>query len=188
MSRSTKRSARTGQTTRNLERVILSLKGLVGRATEPAWLVVPDTSTIVRGVIGRSGQPSQQLLEAAVGGLYLPVVSDHLRDEVAEVLQRPKFGFSIAEAEAVLDPFWKVSRFVEPATYDEAYLRFVHDPNDVFLIQTAAATFNHSDLSDRKHQFIVSGDAKAFPSGRNWASFKCCSARELWDLLETAIA
>lgn len=115
--------------------MILSLKGLVGRATEPPWLVVPDTSIIVRGVVGASGQPSQQLLEAAVGGLYLPVVSDHLRNEVTEVLQRSKFGYSLTEAQAVLKPFWEAARFVELATFDEAYLRFVHDPKDVFLIQ-----------------------------------------------------
>lgn len=171
-----------------MRRRVVSLLGLVGRATEPQWLVVPDTSTLIRGVIGNPIGPSRRLLEAAVGGLYLPVVSNHLRDEVVDVLQRPKFRYTLAEAQAALEPFWSVSRFVDLAVYDPAYERFVRDPKDVFVIQTAAATFSHSDLNGRTHHFIVSGDSHALPQGRNWASFRCCSASELWMTLERAIA
>jgi predicted nucleic acid-binding protein len=185
MTRSTRRSEPIARTVRGAKRATLSLRGLVNRGKTPRWLVILDTNVIVRGVRSpRPNSPNRALLEAAVSGLYICVLSKELREEITEVLGRPKLGgLSRADVDRLLGDLWEQARFVDMAPDDERYRRFVRDEKDVPLIRTAAGTFFHTDLSQHQTKFIASADGKAFRQGTNWNGFKCCSASDLWGRL-----
>lgn len=181
-----RRSRRTEPVERAVAQANLSLQGLIGRATEPLWLAVVDANVVVSGLVGSPTAASRAILEAAVGHLFLPLVSEELLLEVADVLQRPKFGWSLERIDNALGPVLAAARVLDLAPDDPRYAAFVGDEDDVYLIRTAEATHLYPDLADHRSRFIVSHNRKHLPSGRNWADFRCVSPTDFWRELKGA--
>jgi predicted nucleic acid-binding protein len=189
MTRSTANSRLIDKNVRRAKRASLSLAGFIGAAKSDRWLVLPDTTVLLRGVTGRPSSPNRDLLEAVVLGAVNCVLSHEMRAEATTVLGRPAFGSkSVAEVDEVLGPVWRASTFVEMLPDNPGYVRFVRDPNDVHILRTAVGVFLNPELAQCPKKFIVTGDGRAFRSGTNWNGFECISARAFMERLRDAIS
>jgi predicted nucleic acid-binding protein len=143
---------------------------IVGRGPEPKWVVVLDTSVLVPAVLARGqDSPNVRLIRAAVSELFDCVLSDYIREEAREVLQRPEAGgHSLAAIEAKLAPLWTVSRFVEPLQDDDASLASIvgDDVDDAPVFATALAAYQIPELAARPTKMIVSNNIHHFKPGQ----------------------
>jgi predicted nucleic acid-binding protein len=188
MARSQQRSNVIGKSVRRGRRLLVSATAFIGLASKPKWLVVLDSSTVIEGVIARKDNPSRDLLEVAIAGVVTSVLSPSIREEVTEVLGRPKFGsWSPADVDEILGPVWAVATWVELADDDPAYLRFVRDAGDVHVLRAAAATYADAELAAAQRKFIASGDARAFRDDTRWYDFECIRPADLMRRLRDAV-
>ena len=97
--------------------------------------VVIDPGVILSGLLSPAGPPGQ-ILAAVRAGELEAVVSEHLLNELADVLTRPKFrGFiTIEEAIALDDELRRVARVAADPPDPESLAR---DPDDDYLIALA---------------------------------------------------
>jgi putative PIN family toxin of toxin-antitoxin system len=106
--------------------------------------VTADTNVIVSG-LNFLGNP-RRLLAAADAGLIRLCVSSAILAEVADVLQRKKFGWSAAEAKEATDWLSRISDNVERTQP----VNVIHDdPSDNRILECAAAA---------KSDYVISGD------------------------------
>ena len=188
MARSQKRSDVIGKSVRRSRRLLVSATALIGLARKPKWLVVLDSSTLVEGVIAKRDNPSRDLLEAVIARVDTCVLSASIREEVTEVLGRPKFGeWSPTEVDEILGPVWEAATWVELADDDPSYQRFVRDAGDVHVLRAAAATYAHPELNAAQRKFIASGDTRAFREDTRWYDFECVRPADLMRRLRDAV-
>ena len=97
--------------------------------------VVIDPGVIISGLLSPAGPPGQ-ILAAVRAGELEAVVSEHLLNELADVLTRPKFrGFiTIEEAIALDDELRRVAHVAADPPDPESLAR---DPDDDYLIALA---------------------------------------------------
>lgn len=108
--------------------------------------VVFDTNTIVSALLFRGA--TFWLVGHWQSGEVTPLVSRETARELLHVLAYPKFGLSVAQAEAVATRYLRHAERVEFAGED-ASLPLCRDPNDQMFIRLAGA--GRADL-------LVSGD------------------------------
>lgn len=106
--------------------------------------VTVDTNVIVSGLYG-SGKPRSILAAAEAGAIRLKI-SRAILDEVAEVLQRDKFGWTAAEAQYATEWLSDIADVVEPKQTVDIIKTDV-DENRILECALAA-----------KSDYIVSGD------------------------------
>ncbi len=163
---------------------------IVGKGPEPRWVVVLDTSVLVPAVLAkRQDSPNVRLVRAAVGELFECVLSEYIRDETREVLQRPQAGgHSLAAIEAKLAPLWTVARFVDPVPDDDASLAAVvgDDEQDVPVFATALAAYQIPELAVRPTKMIVSNNVHHFKPGQKPHGIEFQDAVGFWHRFASA--
>lgn len=166
----------------NAADLVSRLRSLVRRgAKRPKWLVVADVNLYVRALVGNPEGPDRKIIEAAITGVIVLIISEQIRRETIEVLSRPEIS-NVGDDQAadLMDSICRAARFVEPVADDPRYVKVVHDPDDAIILRTAAGIFLEPDLALMPDLYIVSGDKHAFPPGENWYSFKYRQAHEFW--------
>ncbi len=152
-----------------------------GHSRQTRWLVVADVNVYIRAITGHPEGPNRKIVEAALAGVIVLVISDQLRDETIEVLTREEMGGYDPEVAAdLMDPICRAARVVTPAEDDPKYAKVVRDPDDVIVLRSAAGFFFEDDLARSPRRFFVSGDIHAFPAGRDWYGFKYREAGPFW--------
>lgn len=157
---------------------------IVGKGPAPKWVVVLDTSVLVPAVLAKRRESlNVMIVRAAVSELFDCVLSDHIRDEARDVLQRPEAGgHSLAAIEAKLAPLWTVARFVDPVGDDDASLAAIvgNDEQDAPVFGTALAAFLIPDLAARPRKFIVSNNTHHFVPGQKPHGIELQDAAGFW--------
>lgn len=111
--------------------------------------VVIDTNVLVAGLLSAAAPPGW-IVEAALAGELEPVFDMSIRQEYAEVLQRPEFRFPAARVDdllAALDQF--AFHVAAPPPWPVA----LPDPDDEPFLAVAAATGS----------VLVTGNLRHFP-------------------------
>ena len=106
--------------------------------------VTLDTNVIISGLYG-AGNPLSLLAAAEAGSIRLKI-SPAILAEVADVLQREKFGWTAAEARAATEWLSEIADVVEPKQTVDI---IKNDPDDNRILECALAS---------RSDFIVSGD------------------------------
>jgi len=146
------------------------------------WLVVADVNLYFRALTGHPEGPNRKIVEAAATGVLVLVISEQIRLESIEVLSRPELETGLSENEAadLMEPICVAAKMVMPAPDDPKYSKVVNDPDDVIVLRTAAGIYFYEDLAGLSDRYIVSGDKKSFPVGRDWYGFKYMGAADFW--------
>lgn len=84
-------------------------------------LVVVDTNILVSALWSRDGAPAK-VLSMLINGAIIPCFDYRIMTEYREVLQRPKFGFSIGEINSLLDWFESNGRSVISKPLDNVFI------------------------------------------------------------------
>ncbi len=116
--------------------------------------VVIDTNVLVSALITRNeNSPTVQILRFRASGLIIPVYSDEIVKEYAEVLRRKKVKLSeiiiIRRLKDIMDNGLRITEFSEVQ-------ELLPDPKDVVFY---AVTLSAQD----KDAFLVTGNVKHFP-------------------------
>jgi putative PIN family toxin of toxin-antitoxin system len=106
--------------------------------------VTADTNIIVSG-LNFPGNPRRMLAAAEAGAIRL-CVSQSILEEVADVLQRDKLGWTAAEAKEAIDWISQISDVVSPAQPVDV---IKDDPSDNRILECGLAA---------KSDYIISGD------------------------------
>ncbi len=160
---------------------------IVGSAPEPRWVAVLDTSVLVPAAIAaRNDTINVKVVRAAVAGLYECVLSEYIQDETRETLQRPEFGFTIAEIDTRFAALWAKARILEPVPFDDpALLKVVHgDRDDLPVFATGLAANADALLGPLPTKFLVSNNSTDFTPGWKPFGLHFVTAQRFWHLLE----
>lgn len=106
--------------------------------------IVLDTNVLISAILF-NGSP-RSILEQVISGSVYCSLSHSILDELRDVLQRPKFGFSPAQAVHVLEELHSVCDVVNPVIRVDVVMA---DPADNIVLECAL---------EAKANFIVSGD------------------------------
>jgi putative PIN family toxin of toxin-antitoxin system len=112
--------------------------------------VVLDTNVLVSALISPFGNEAQAL-DAVQKGRITPCLSPNILAEYAEVLARPKFGFSRKEIDGLIELLKLKGLLFEPASAAGAS----PDPGDDNFIACAL---------EAQAEFIVTGNKRHFPA------------------------
>jgi putative PIN family toxin of toxin-antitoxin system len=113
--------------------------------------VVLDTNVLVSALI--FGGSPREILEMIVAGVVDCSLSSAVLDELRDVLQRPKFGFSLRQAMSVVDELCGVCQVVKPRKKVGVVKA---DPDGNRVIECAL---------EAKADFIVTGDTHLLELG-----------------------
>ncbi|MBV9036824.1 MAG: putative toxin-antitoxin system toxin component, PIN family [Acidobacteriaceae bacterium] len=114
--------------------------------------ITPDTNVIVSGLYG-SGN-ARRILELAESGAIQIAVSQSILDEIADVLQREKFGWSAAEVKYALGRIVETAELVEPR---QTVNVIKDDPDDNRILECAVAA---------RSDYLVTGDKHLLKLGQ----------------------
>jgi putative PIN family toxin of toxin-antitoxin system len=117
--------------------------------------IVLDTNVLVSALL--FGGPPREILDMIIAGAVTCSLSLPILDELKDVLQRPKFGFSSQQALAVVEELSALGAIVDPAG-SISVIRA--DPNDDRILECAL---------EARADVIVSGDAHLLELGRHEA-------------------
>ncbi|MBV9154725.1 MAG: putative toxin-antitoxin system toxin component, PIN family [Acidobacteriaceae bacterium] len=112
--------------------------------------VTAESNIIVSG-LNFPGNARQLLASAEAGAIRL-CVSPAILEEVAEVLQREKFGWSAAEAQEAIDWISQIADVVEPKQTVDV---IKSDPDDNRILECALAACADYIISGDKHLLNV---------------------------------
>jgi putative PIN family toxin of toxin-antitoxin system len=122
--------------------------------------VVVDTNIFVSGTILKSGNPYQLVLRWKAGAFTL-LLSAEQREEIAEVLQRPKirdkYGLS---NEDVADLVFFLDTRAEPVTTDIDLPLHARDPKDDMLLAAALAGGASYLVTGDADLLVLNGDSR----------------------------
>jgi putative PIN family toxin of toxin-antitoxin system len=125
--------------------------------------IVLDSNVIISAFL--FGGPPARVLDRALTGDVHCFTSVPILDEVRDVLQRPKFGLSPAQAVALVEEFHDLCQVVTPS---EKVRAVPADPDDNMILACAAAAGAN---------LIISGDAHLLSLGR-WRGIRILSPAE----------
>ena len=114
--------------------------------------VTADTNVVVAG-LNFPGNP-RRILELVDSGEIRLAVSSAILEEIADVLQRKKFGWSPSEVGEAIDRLTRVAEHVES---QQAVNAVKDDPDDNRILECAAAA---------RSDYIISGDKHLLSLGR----------------------
>ena len=107
--------------------------------------IVLDTNVLISAIL--FGGDPQKILEMVIAGSVECALSLVILDELRDVLQRPKFGFSSKQALAIVEELCGLCEIVRPSVKISVVKA---DPDDDRVIECAL---------EAKATLIVSGDA-----------------------------
>ena len=113
---------------------------------------VIDTNVLVSALLRWDSVPGAVLEQALVGGL-VPLLSDEIMMEYEEVLRREKFPFKEEDIKAVMDGIRMRSVFLDPEKVEE----YLPDPKDVIFYAVTMEARKGADA------YLVTGNIKHFP-------------------------
>ncbi|MGD0999696.1 MAG: putative toxin-antitoxin system toxin component, PIN family [Candidatus Brocadiia bacterium] len=125
--------------------------------------VVLDSNVVISAFL--FGGPPARVLDCALAGAVQCFTPVPILDEVRDVLQRPKFGLSPAQAVALVEEFRDLCQVVTPA---EKVRAVPADPDDNMILACASAA---------GASLIISGDAHLLSLGR-WRAIRILSPAE----------
>jgi putative PIN family toxin of toxin-antitoxin system len=125
--------------------------------------IVPDSNVIISAFL--FGGPPARVLDRALAGAVQCFTSLPILDEVRDVLQRPKFGLSSAQALALVEEFHDLCQVVTPTDRVRAV---PGDPDDNMILACALAT---------RASLIISGDLHMLSLGQ-WRTIRILSPAE----------
>ena len=112
---------------------------------------VIDTNILVSALLTPGGAPAQ-LIAAIRNHTLIPVVSQSILAEYAEVLNRPKFGFENNRVASLLEDMKGLAQFMKP---QPVAFQNLPDPDDAPFIAAALSA----------GCAIITGNARHFPPG-----------------------
>lgn len=113
--------------------------------------VVVDTNVMISAIV--FGGPPRKVLEMVIGGDINCSLSFAILDELRDVLQRPKFGFSPEQILTVLDELHSICEILNPPRR----IRTIKaDPDDNRILECAV---------EARADSIISGDAHLLELG-----------------------
>jgi putative PIN family toxin of toxin-antitoxin system len=115
--------------------------------------IVLDTNVLVSALL--FGGPPREILDMIGAGTVNCSLSPPILDELKDVLQRPKFGFSSQQAVAVVEELSALCTIVSPS---ERIAIISADPDDDRILECAL---------EARADTIVSGDAHLLELGRH---------------------
>ena len=115
--------------------------------------IVLDTNVLISALL--FGGPPREILNMIVAGAVDCSLSPPILDELKDVLQRPKFGFSSQQAMAVVEELSALCTIVGPF---ERISVISADPDDDRILECAL---------EARADIIVSGDAHLLELGRH---------------------
>jgi putative PIN family toxin of toxin-antitoxin system len=129
---------------------------------------VLDTNVVVSALLSPFGNEAQ-VLGAVLSGHIVPCMTREILAEYAEVLARPKFGFSRAETESLTEALRAKGAIVRPGKIGATS----PDPGDVPFIVCAIAA---------NATYLVTGNKRHFPEPF-YGKARVVSAREMMNAL-----
>ena len=108
-----------------------------------------DTNILVSALLSPGGV-SAQLITAIRNRILIPVISQSILAEYAEVLNRPRFGFASDRVASLLEDMKGLALFMKPQPVS---LQDLPDPDDAPFIAAALAA----------GCAIITGNSKHFP-------------------------
>ena len=124
--------------------------------------IVLDTNIVISAVLTRDGLESK-ILRHALSGEFRLYASIPILNEYFEVLRRPKFRFSEAAVQQVIDGIEFVATVVAP----RRSLKICSDPGDNMFLECAEAS--HAE-------YLITGNLQHFPAA--WKSTRVVSSRQ----------
>ncbi len=113
--------------------------------------VAADANVVISGFYG-AGNP-RRIIDLAQTGEIKLFVSQPILDEVADVLQRDKFGWTKGEVRYALDRLLEVAHLVEPTRTVDVVKA---DPSDNRVLECAAASRSDYLVTGDKHLLVLS--------------------------------
>ena len=127
-------------------------------------IVVLDTNIVVSALLTPQGPPGRVFFMALRNQSSIQLcVSAEVFAEYEEVLNRPKFNFTISAIEAALGSFREKGFWVKPT----GKVSICDDPDDDIFRECAEAA---------AADYLVTGNPRHFPEG--WGRLKIVTARE----------
>jgi putative PIN family toxin of toxin-antitoxin system len=127
---------------------------------------VLDTNVLVSAVL--KGGNEQRVLRLGLARQFELVVSAPVLAEYEDVLKRPRFGLSAAEASRVVKEIRAVAMMVAPATVATGS----PDEDDNRFLECAEAV---------KAEYLVTGNTRHFPKA--WKETRIVTARQFLEVL-----
>lgn len=117
------------------------------------YYAVIDTNVLVSAMLKFQSVPGQVVNEALLGDL-IPLLSDEIIAEYREVLARPKFKFDQNTVEILIDGIVDRGIYMDAVPVEE----IIPDPKDiVFYVVVMEGCKEHDDT------YFVTGNIKHFP-------------------------
>ena len=134
------------------------------------YYAVFDTNVIVSSFLCKGSIPNQ-IVNFALNGPIIPLISDEIVEEYMDVLSRNKFGIPTKDVDKFLEKFMQRSIRLDRTISNEEFT----DSKDVVFYEIV--------LTGRKEKetFLITGNKKHFPV----KSF-IVSPREMMDIIESA--
>ncbi len=115
----------------------------------PPAKAVLDTNVIVSALLKQEGRQAH-LLDLALSGAFVLVVSPALLEEYEEVLRRPRFRLDPGKVARTLRVIRSGARIVQP----RRQILATRDPDDNMVLECAV---------EGSAEFVVTGNARDFP-------------------------
>ncbi len=113
---------------------------------------VIDTNVVVSALLRWDSVPGAVLEQALIGSI-IPILSDEIVAEYEEVLRRKKFPFKERDITILIDSFRMRGVFLEPKKIEEN----LPDPKDVIFYEITMEARKNDDA------YLVTGNIKHFP-------------------------
>lgn len=149
-----------------------SPRGVRGREPTLRWLAVLDSSVFVAAALARDPKsPNREVVELALAGVYICVISDYIQTEVTETLI--EYGLRRDEVDALFGVVWHTAQMVALADDSEALRKAIVDEDDRPILRTAFGVYAVPELAPLPRKYLVSENVQHFPPGRNLYGFEC---------------
>jgi putative PIN family toxin of toxin-antitoxin system len=132
--------------------------------------VVLDTNIVVSALLIPQGPPARVFLMALQNQDTQLCVSAEVFAEYEEVLNRPKFNFTVSAIAATLGGFREKGFWVKPT----GKVSVCDDPDDDIFLECAEAA---------AADYLITGNQRHFPAP-GWGRLKIVTAREFLTLFE----
>ena len=106
----------------------------------------PDTNVVISAL--QFGGIPRRILDLAEAGTIRLAVSPAILEEVADVLQRKKIGWSASETKGFIEEFYHVAEVVQPRQVVEA---IQNDPDDNRILECAITAQVDYVITGDKH-------------------------------------
>lgn len=131
--------------------------------------VVLDTNVLISALMF-GGKP-REILQKAIRGELRLCLSEEILSELGEVLQRPKFGFSVTMVNQILSELAAITELVVPS---KEISQIKVDPADDRVLECAI---------EARADYVVSGDNHLLDLGK-YSSIRIVSPHEFLVLAE----